>query len=325
MAHVLECPRCGAPLPPRARRVVVVCTYCGATVSLDGEIVRRADFKKARARDGEEHAHDARLVHVAGEPYIVRGSLAHGASSEVYWGERARRARELVVLKVLRAEADADLFAREWEILGALASSRARGTAHFSSFVPEPVARGVVEKGGVATDRAVHVVRYKSGFSCTLSDVADAFGDRLDPRHAVWMWRRILEVLGWIHDSGFAHGAVLPEHVVLHPRDHGAMLVGFSAAERIAESAPLRAYVEARKACYPRRLLAGPAPVSAADDLFMAARTIAFVLGGEARMPGALRELLHADATDARALHAQVGAAARAEFGPPTFVPFSMP
>ena len=39
------------------------------------------------------------------------------------------------------------------------------------------------------------------------------------------MWRRLLVGLGWAHRAGVVHGAVLPEHVLIHPAEHGLVLV----------------------------------------------------------------------------------------------------
>lgn len=232
MALALDCPHCGGALPPRAVRVVVTCPYCERAVSLDGVIVRAASFRKARERDvGSEEPGER--VTVAGVGYVLGPHVASGASSEVYQARRVGRCTERVIIKRLRVRDDADLLEREWRTLRLLASSTAAGHQTFRALVPEPVARGEIHG-----DPAL-VTRAKSGFVHTLDDALSAYPDGLDPRHAVWIWRRILEVLGFVHASGLVHGAVLPEHVVLHARDHGAALVGWSAAGRAGEPAAI--------------------------------------------------------------------------------------
>ena len=39
------------------------------------------------------------------------------------------------------------------------------------------------------------------------------------------MWRRLLVAIGAAHRAGVIHGAVLPEHVLIHPAEHGLVLV----------------------------------------------------------------------------------------------------
>ncbi|HEU4538805.1 MAG TPA: hypothetical protein VFS00_32015, partial [Polyangiaceae bacterium] len=169
----------------------------------------------------------------------------------------------------------------------------------------------------------------------TFDDLASAHPDGLDPRHAVWLWRRLLEVLGWVHESGWAHGALLPQHLLVHARDHGVAVVGWSCAQP-AGGEPLVAADPRRAAFYPPALLAGAAP-SAATDLAMAARCVAAAVdGGRVRVPPSfppplaalVRPYVEADAPpegDARGLERRVREAAREAFGPPAYVHLPMP
>jgi hypothetical protein len=295
-------------------------------VSLEGEVVRAADFRRARENAEKERRASGPLVEIAGRPYELRGRLGRGASTEVYWGDRATRLVERVVVKILRVPGDGDLMIREWTQLAALHESGARGLAHFARLVAEPVAHGVVHSHG--RERPASVFLYKSGFVHTLADVRAAYPRGVDPRHAVWIWRRILEILAWVHASGFYHGAVLPEHVLLHARDHGAMLIGWSASARLGMGAPVAAVDTRYEAIYPAALLAG-APATDVSDMLMTARCVAGLLGDGA--PAPLVELLRSSSVDgghrpsALELHDRVGHLARSIFGPPEFVPFNMP
>jgi hypothetical protein len=55
-------------------------------------------------------------------------------------------------------------------------------------------------------------------FDDALTALAAGFPDGLDPRDAAWMRRRLLACLGWAHRARLVHGAVFPEHVLIHPR-----------------------------------------------------------------------------------------------------------
>ena len=59
----------------------------------------------------------------------------------------------------------------------------------------------------------------------TLAQVKAAYPDGLDPRDAAWMWRRLLVAIGLARQAGLIHAAVLPEHVLIHPGEHGLVLV----------------------------------------------------------------------------------------------------
>ncbi len=275
------------------------------------------------------------VVSVAGAAYRVLGRVARGESSDVFLAERARRLTERVLLKVLRAPADADLLDGEWRALAALRASEAPGTPLLSRRLPQPVARGALRAPGVAP-RPTLVLGYKSGFVHTFDDLAAAHPGGVDPRHAVWLWRRLLELLGWVHQSGWVHGALLPQHLLVHARDHGVAVVGWSCARRAGEGGAPTALDPARAAFYPPASLAGEAP-SAAADLAMAARCVAYAIGGgEARVPASLPGPLAAlmrpyveagapPAGDAWRLDTLVRDAAREVFGPRAYVRLPMP
>ncbi|MCP3143529.1 protein kinase family protein [Pyxidicoccus xibeiensis] len=333
--QLLKCPGCGAKLPiPSAPNGILVCEYCGAMVSASGAAVWPMP---ARPADDPPFAPDRPRVTVAGTRYVLLGRLGRGDSSDVFLARRDARITELVVLKVVRALSDADLLTREYEILEALQRSEAQGAEHFSRLLPRPVARGPV-KDPEGTPRAAAVYRWHSGFQHAFTEIREEYSSGVDPRAAVWMWKRLLELLGFVHRAGYAHGAVLPPHLLVHPRDHGLMLVGWASAVRYTTRQKLPAFSAAHRDFYPQALLRGETP-DPTTDLVMSARCIAWLLGGDpvsGAMPGgvppALADLLRrqcdekpAEAADAWRLKELVDQAARESFGPPKFIHFTMP
>jgi hypothetical protein len=330
--QLLVCPNCGGPLPRHARWTAVICAYCGVAVSPGPTVVSRKAYRRAWKAAEAEVATSHADVTVNGSRWRLLGLLSHGEISDVFRATRARRITERAVVKLLRDPADADLFAREWDVLSALGASDAQGAAHFKDLLPGLIARGDAQSAHGRTCPAL-VERSRPGFERTLDDVREAFPDGVDPRHAVWMWRRVLEVLGWVHRSGWVHGAVLPQHVVLHTGEHGATIVGWSCAVRNGE--PLPAICAARESFYPADERTG-GRARVASDLVMAARCIAYVLGADdpnalpASVPPSLREVVEASIAggcpeDAWQLKEVVAAAARRAFGSPAFVPLTIP
>ncbi|MBI2394069.1 MAG: protein kinase family protein [Deltaproteobacteria bacterium] len=218
----VDCPRCGAPLPPEAiGATVATCPYCDGTLAADPRVVWSSAYRRALA-DAVETG--VPLLNVGNVAYVVEGRFARGESSDVFLARRAIAPTERVLVKVLRAEEDADLLEREWSVLSALHDSDAPGAAHFTGRLPQLVARGAVSDPGRGDHGTATVMRFQSGFVHTLDDVRAAHGDAIDPRHAVWIWRRVLELLTWVHAHGVAHGAILPQHLVIHARDHGVLI-----------------------------------------------------------------------------------------------------
>jgi hypothetical protein len=69
--------------------------------------------------------------------------------------------------------------------------------------------------------RRVNLIGRLTGFR-SLAVVRTAFPAGIDPRDAAWIWRRLLDAVGAAHRAGVIHGAVLPEHVMIHPAEHPA-------------------------------------------------------------------------------------------------------
>ncbi len=335
----LNCPACGAPLPPRAAKVVVVCEYCRASVMAEEEVVYRAKYRRTLLQLEPPGEADVRI---AGTPYRLLGLLARGESSDVFLAERVTPIRERIVIKVLRAHSDLDLFERQAMVLDHLLSS-GHAPVSLHSRIPQPLFRdGTLApsalSNGSADDSSMRafVYRYRSGFTQTLDDVVRAFPGGVEGQHVAWMWRRILEALHWIHSCGVVHGAILPQHLVVHARDHGVNLLGFGCAARLSEREPIAAIALERPEFYPEDMRAGR-PATPDLDLVMAARVIRYVLSGGRHTlpegaPAALGRLLQSctqpkslPTTDAWRLRSLVGEAARQDFGPPKYYRFDLP
>lgn len=324
----LKCPNCAAPVPASRARTVV-CAYCGHVLTS----VPRVDVADASERPEDE---GRPRVAVGDARFVVEGRLGVGDGCDVFLARRDARLTERVVLKVLRAGRDADLVTREWRTLEAITASEAQGADYFRTLLPQAVTHGRLVGPGAA-EVPVNVYRWRSGFVHTLEDVRARYPDGVDPRAAVWMWKRLLEGLGWVHRAGYVHGAVVPRHLLLHARDHGVVLVGWSSAAR--SGSPLAALSAGARGFYPDDAWAGRA-VTPATDLTMGARSIVAALNGDpARgtiprdVPEPLAELLkaHVDPSargrsdDAWELMKRVSEAGKRAFGPARFVPFAMP
>src|SRR5439155_20075146 len=77
---------------------------------------------------------------------------------------------------------------------------------------------------GSGAGRRVTVVAAAEGLR-SLAEVRAAYPDGVDGRDAVWMWRRLLVALGLAHRAGVVHGAVVDDHVLIQPAQHGVVLV----------------------------------------------------------------------------------------------------
>lgn len=134
--------------------------------------------------------------------------------------------------------------------------------------------------------RQVNIFSWLTNFY-TLTEVRKAFNSKLQMEHGVWMFNRILEGLDYIHGRGYVHGALVPEHVMVfssreerHPYNHGAKIIDWSYA--VKTDGHVKAISPEWEDFYPPEIM-NKRSVSSATDLYMAAKCIIYVLGGDYR------------------------------------------
>ena len=313
----LTCPQCGAALPRQARWRMVICPYCSATVTRNKSLVQAAPLREAAARVRAQalagYPSTLPVLRWQGQRYQLLKRVGIGEHAEVHLAEHMGLFPERVIVKLAHAGAKPGVLAAEAEILRALQASPLAEAAYLSQRVPQAIASGVGETAG-GNEREGLLLRHPSGYWGSLAQALRYAATGIDPRHAVWIWRRVLEVLAFAHDSGWTHGDLRPEHWLVHPRDHGVLLVGWSHAMPGADGAAI------------------------ARDLRQSAWTLrALLCGGDALptcgrgTPPPLVDLLRRSSEDAvwcaevgaRGLDQALVAAARAAFGPPKFIPFN--
>lgn len=191
---------------------------------------------------------EGRLFSTGRATYRVGGVAAAGDIAELYAVDDA-------LLKMPRRPGDNDLMQAEAFALSTLDTPYAPRLLESFTHEDENRAR-----------RTVNVIARQRGF-VSLAEVQAAYPGGLDPRDVAWMWRRLLTGLGWAHQAGLVHGAVLPEHVLIHPGEHGLVLVDWCYSVQAGGTVP--ALVAKHRAAYPPEVL-GKQPAGAATDIFMA-------------------------------------------------------
>lgn len=273
----------------------------------------------------DHHAANTPVMEVGAHRFRVGETVASGDVAELYEAadenDRGRRA----VLKMPRDPSDNDLMSREEEALRKL---RDDGDPKFRPYVPRLVAAFRHRDEDTGETRRVNALAPLDGF-VSFAQVMAAYPDGVDPRDAAWMWRRLLVALGFAHRAGVVHGAVLPEHVLVHPRQHGLVLVDwcYSVTRR---GAHVPAIVDRRAGWYPSEVLDREAAVPA-TDVFMASRCVAALMRD--RAPRATRNFISGCTLasprrrpgDAWRLLAELDELLERLHGRRTFRPFTMP
>lgn len=150
---------------------------------------------------------------------------------------------------------------------------RSAGATTYRDYLPDLV-ESLPTTAGSSTQ--AHVFRFQPGLY-TLDQV-HAQHPALDGRHLAWIFKRFLTVLGFCHRQQIIHGAILPCHVLLHAERHGLQLVGWGSS--VAAGQRLRSIPERYREWYPREVHQQQA-VGPATDLFLAARCLVYLAGGD--------------------------------------------
>ena len=315
--RVLFCEACGSPLDAPWADLVIVCRSCGGQ-NMPGR--PGGPVPASVPADGRPR------LNLGGRSYVLEGLLGEGDSSSVYRARWVVRLGEAVVIKVQAAATDSDLLRREWQTLKALHASSAQGAEHFRTRLPQPIAHGLVDSD---RPRTATVTDWKSGFCHTLEEAGEVHRSGVPGQVQVWVLKRLLELLSFVHRSGFVHGAVTPEHVLIHPRDHGAMLVGWTLAQpwQSGRALPLLARPQRWTALY-----GGASQATPELDIAMACRC-ARALGGwdlpDAVRPDPIARVIAQGESgavdDAWLLRDGLNQASDAVYGPPGYNPLPMP
>jgi serine/threonine protein kinase len=309
----LNCPQCSAPLPRVALWRSVKCGSCGALITRTESVVMRESFRKALERAQRSHGGAGQDIECGGRSYQLIQNLGRGELSEVYLAKRTGTMPLLATIKISSTPSAKVNFAREVQVLRELHDMQTAAVGFsLSAFLPAVLAVGAV---GGGPGRNALIFHHPTGYWGSLAALNHQFPGGIDPRHAVWIWRRMLGILSLLHSQGWAHNDVRPEHALVHPRDHGVRLVSWGAAEKAAGSK------------------------KQAADLLRSARVVLVLLNGASAtegvrgsVPAAFAGLVNQASQDvefcrlqgADGLDILLRAAARAAFGPPSFVPLSI-
>jgi hypothetical protein len=240
-----------------------------------------------------------------------------------------------IIARVPHSAADNDLMEREARNLATIAASVRRspeGEEHLGRRIPALLESVQVEEPGAKVRRRVNAFALPAAFAegwVSLVEVRAACPAGVDPRHAVWIWNRTLEALILAHGSGIAHGAVTPQHVLVHPPSHLGQVFDWTASGKPGTRLPYR---DSKWSAWQSGDFA-----TVGADLRSAAWCAVYVLGGDpntseipATVPDALRNLLDRSLQPrpsfltATATRDELRRVARSLYGEPKFIPFTM-
>ncbi len=239
----------------------------------------------------------------------------------------AQTYEEDFLVKYARAAGGETLLGKEFSVLEQL-HRQAAGQV-YQQYFPQPVESFLV------VGRQVNTFVWQDGLYSAEQILARHPGG-LDGRHLGWMFNRILEALGFVHQQGWIHGAVLPPHLLFQAEDHGLQLAGWIHAEKA--NTALKVVPERFKNWYPPECRKKH-PATLSVDLYLAAKSLIYLAGGDPvletfpdRIPRKLRQFVKGCLLESPRMRSQDAWKVRQEFGelleglygPPAFHPLVM-
>lgn len=158
--------------------------------------------------------------------YAVDGLAFAGTVANLYHCTYERDGKvKQGLLKLPRSVRDNDLIQAEAQALKKIWATGKKRTAFF------PRIEDAFKHRDRATriDRQALVTRRLDGF-VSLADVKAAYPDGLDARDLAWIWRRCLAAVSLLSELEIVHGSLVPEHILIHPHEHGVQLCGFTSS-----------------------------------------------------------------------------------------------
>ncbi len=247
--------------------------------------------------------------------------LAKGDISNVYRVEyTADGSTKTAVVKMPRSPKNNDLVAHEIDVLKILNSEVEEQYRPFHSTTVDSFSHR--DKTTGKTRKCV-VLEDLDGF-VSLADVLSAYPNGIHTRHVAWIARRLFVAMDTAHRAGIVHSAVFPEHVMIHPADHGVVLVDWSYAAKVGEKikSAVPKYVD--KGWYGKSY---QQPVDHRIDVRQAAHTLEALLGSQEARP--YRAFFNgcrvASTPPAGELFQEFDEMLTRLYGKRTFIPFEMP
>lgn len=132
----------------------------------------------------------------------------------------------------------------------------------------------------------------------SLAEIRSALGGSLKPVETGWMLRRIIAQTLLADMLGVVHGAIVPDHVLLHPLTREPLHIGWAHAAHRARGERITTVMDRWRAFYPHEVMDRKEP-DHRTDLYMAAKTCLWLVGGDvernrfpAGMPASVTKIL---------------------------------
>lgn len=174
-----------------------------------------------------------------------------------------------------------------------------------------------------AKDKVSHFVYEYNNELIAMPQLMRKYPNGLDGRHIVWISKRILIALSWMHSLGYSHNAINLEHILIDVRNHMVQLIGLLHSSKIGEkpnSIPSK-YVDV----YPKKWISDIKKGSVGLDVYLTMTTMLSICNEQ--VPTKLKNFLRGIQLEALTypqncvtIHDEITDLAQKIYGKPKFV-----
>lgn len=186
------------------------------------------------------------------------------------------------------------------------------------------------QEPGAKTAKIANAFAKVKGFEdgwFTLTEIRKQYPKGVTPQVMTFIWNRILEGLTLAHAAGVVHGALTPNHVIIHPKTHLGQIIDWTAACKPAEGETIPyADTDNYPGFFPAEIQEQKGRIAFGTDIFMSAWCMIYLLGGDPKtqtipevVPETIRELLNRCVQPNRANRPKTANAVYEEFRQITF------
>lgn len=216
------------------------------------------------------------IVSSKGTYRLSQKVFAEGDFSMLYRGTMLGSTSVPIIAKIAREPADNSWLEKEAVLLKQAADAKAKTPlSGISPFLPNILDTLFVEGDGGRRYRA-NIVRFVPGM-VSIADIMRAYPGGLEAPQAAWVARRIFAQTLAASMLGVTHGAITPDHVLVHPVSHEPLHTGWGHA---TSSGRVTHIIDRWRDIYPPEVFKKE-DADHRTDIYMAAATIVRLLGGD--------------------------------------------
>lgn len=164
---------------------------------------------------------DCFIVEKGARKYFIRKEyIIEGDISTIHEGYCVENGEAVsVIAKIIGQSKDVRLIRNGIKNLNILFGNPGPQAKHF------PV---IMDQFDLAQGRTMVIMRKFNGYDIEYIRETERYQDGIPQEHVAWILSRLLSALGRAHDQNVVNCSIMPSHVMIRPKDHNLMLLGWS-------------------------------------------------------------------------------------------------